>query len=257
MKDYFPIRNEHTQDFITDFICEDGKRLRVYYDGEDLLLNGNDAAAIAGFRSPRSALKRHCEDVVKLPIEITTGQRADGSDARQTVMMSFIDDDGFFELLSKSKLSEPDVVSYCIWRDAISGLIDDTKTLFLKKSELDPGALMRVVRRAKRDAYYYELAKKVQPLCQDWREDDCLPRKIAKFALSGEEYMPDKTIGIEIIHKVDDESLNNLLSSVMGTDVKNEIDPRCDNCPYTLDECEHGVCMEVCCTGLYGTERNE
>lgn len=71
----------------------------------ELLFCANDVTNALGYSNGRDAISRHVDirDVVKHDMGVVTGKKADGTDAYQTVITTFINESGVYSLIFSSK----------------------------------------------------------------------------------------------------------------------------------------------------------
>lgn len=71
----------------------------------ELLFCANDVTNALGYSNGRDAISRHVDirDVVKHDMGVVTGKKADGTDAYQTVVTTFINESGVYSLIFSSK----------------------------------------------------------------------------------------------------------------------------------------------------------
>lgn len=71
----------------------------------ELLFCANDVTNALGYSNGRDAISRHVDirDVVKHDMGVVTGKKADGTDAYQTVITTFINESGVYSLIFGSK----------------------------------------------------------------------------------------------------------------------------------------------------------
>ena len=71
----------------------------------ELLFCANDVTNALGYANGRDAISRHVDirDVVKHDMGVVTGKKADGTDAYQTVITTFINESGVYSLIFSSK----------------------------------------------------------------------------------------------------------------------------------------------------------
>lgn len=71
----------------------------------ELLFCANDVTNTLGYSNGRDAISRHVDirDVVKHDMGVVTGKKADGTDAYQTVITTFINESGVYSLIFSSK----------------------------------------------------------------------------------------------------------------------------------------------------------
>ena len=82
-------------------------QVRVIDDNasDELLFCANDVTNALGYSNGRDAISRHVDirDVVKHDMGVVTGKKADGTDAYQTVVTTFINESGVYSLIFSSK----------------------------------------------------------------------------------------------------------------------------------------------------------
>lgn len=71
----------------------------------ELLFCANDVTNALGYSNGRDAISRHVDvrDVAKHDMGVVTGKKADGTDAYQTVVTTFINESGVYSLIFSSK----------------------------------------------------------------------------------------------------------------------------------------------------------
>lgn len=71
----------------------------------ELLFCANDVTNVLEYSNGRDAISRHVDirDVVKHDMGVVTGKKADGTDAYQTVVTTFINESGVYSLIFSSK----------------------------------------------------------------------------------------------------------------------------------------------------------
>lgn len=71
----------------------------------ELLFCANDVTNALGYSNGRDAISRHVDvrDVAKHDMGVVTGKKADGTDAYQTVITTFINESGVYSLIFSSK----------------------------------------------------------------------------------------------------------------------------------------------------------
>ncbi len=100
---------------VAEPVTDDGFRIfndpmfgdvRTIEENGKVLFCASDVATALGYANPRDALSKHCPHVAKRDIGVHTGKKANGTDAFQTVKISFIPEGDVYRLIVRSKLPE-------------------------------------------------------------------------------------------------------------------------------------------------------
>lgn len=75
-------------------------------DNNEPLFCAADVCKALGYANPRKAIADHSEqeDVTKRDAWVTTGTKADGSEAKRQTLMTFVNESGLYSLIFGSKL---------------------------------------------------------------------------------------------------------------------------------------------------------
>ena len=92
--------------------AEFGRIELLMFDGRPYF-PASDCAIMLGYKNPRKAVIDHCPHVTKRDIGVTTGIKADGTEAFQTVEVNYIPEGDLYRLIIRSKL--PAAVRFESW----------------------------------------------------------------------------------------------------------------------------------------------
>jgi anti-repressor protein len=100
------LKNNTTMENITIFNNAMFGEIRVAGTSEQPLFCAADVCKALGYANGRDAIVKHVDtpDVAKCDIGVITGKKADGSNAYQTVSLSFVNESGLYSLIFGSKL---------------------------------------------------------------------------------------------------------------------------------------------------------
>lgn len=132
-------------------------QIRTSGTSEQPLFCAADICAALGFTNGRKAIADHCDeaDVTKRYIGVVTGKKADGTDAEQQVLSTFINESGLYALILGSKLQAAKKFKHWVtsevlptirrtggytipqtYADALALAAEQAKTLELQAAEL-------------------------------------------------------------------------------------------------------------------------
>jgi prophage antirepressor-like protein len=86
------------------FHSEEFGSLDVLMIGGKPYFPATECAGILGYKNPHKAIIDHCPHVTKREVGVTTGKKADGTAAFQTVTANFIPEGDLYRLIIRSKL---------------------------------------------------------------------------------------------------------------------------------------------------------
>lgn len=89
------------------FENEEYGQISVIVEDSKVYFESTKIAKILGYANPHKAIRNHCEKegLTICSVEVVTGKKLDGSDAKQRVNKKFIDEGNLYRLILKSKLS--------------------------------------------------------------------------------------------------------------------------------------------------------
>lgn len=88
---------------------------------EEPMFCASDICRALGYANGPKAIKDHCDDpdVTKRYIGVTTGKKADGTDAVQNIQMTFVNESGMYALIFGSKLESAKVFKKWVTSDVL------------------------------------------------------------------------------------------------------------------------------------------
>lgn len=97
------------------FENEEYGEINVIVENSKVYFESTKSAKILGYTNPHKAIKNHCEKegLTIRSVEVITGKKRDGSNAKQRVNKKFIDEGNLYRLILKSKL--PNAKKFETW----------------------------------------------------------------------------------------------------------------------------------------------
>lgn len=99
-------------------------KIRTSGTPDSPLFCATDVCKALGYNNGRKAVADHCDkpSVTKRYIGVATGKRADGSDAIQSVPMTFVDESGLYSLIFGSKLKAAKEFKYWVTSEVLPSI---------------------------------------------------------------------------------------------------------------------------------------